>query len=85
MRTRVGRVAQALRRLATDPRIPAPVRWLLLLGLLPIPGPVDEVALALAAILLLCYRRRVRMILADDGSRVPSGPVEPVPCRGNRG
>jgi uncharacterized membrane protein len=36
--------------------------------LLPIPGPIDEVALALAAILLLFYRRRVRRILADDRS-----------------
>lgn len=67
MRTRVRRVARVLRRLVRDPRIPAPVRWLLLVGLLPIPGPVDEVALALAAILLLCYRRRVRLILAEDG------------------
>lgn len=68
MRARVRRVAQVLRRLATDPRIPGPVRWMLMVGLLPIPGPVDEVALALAAILLLCYRRRVRLILADSGS-----------------
>jgi uncharacterized membrane protein len=36
--------------------------------LLPIPGPIDEVALVLAAILLLFYRRRVRLILADDRS-----------------
>ncbi|MHB8323002.1 MAG: hypothetical protein ACYDHB_01050 [Candidatus Dormibacteria bacterium] len=67
MRARVSRVAQVLRRLATDPRIPAPVRWLLVVGLLPIPGPVDEAALVLAAILLLCYRRRVRLILAESG------------------
>jgi hypothetical protein len=80
MRSRIGRVTRALRVLATDPRIPAPVRWLLLVGLLPIPGPVDEVALALAAILLLFYRHRVRMILADAGSRVPPGPGETEPA-----
>jgi len=57
-------VVRALRRLATDDRLPRPVRWLLVFGLLPIPGPVDEVALVLAALLLLCYRRRVREILA---------------------
>lgn len=56
-------VVRALRRLATDDRLPRPVRWLLVFGLLPIPGPVDEVALVLAALLLLCYRRRVREIL----------------------
>ncbi|HVB52664.1 MAG TPA: hypothetical protein VNF24_00515 [Candidatus Acidoferrales bacterium] len=58
-------VIRALRRLATDERLPRPVRWLLVFGLLPIPGPVDEVALGLAALLLLRYRRRVREILAD--------------------
>ena len=68
MIARVRRITRVLRQLATDPRIPAPVRWLLLVGLLPIPGPIDEVALALAAILLLFYRRRVRLILADDRS-----------------
>jgi hypothetical protein len=80
MRNRLGRVTRVLRVLATDPRLPAPVRWLLLVGLLPIPGPVDEVALALAAILLLCYRNRVRMILADGGPRVPPGPGETRPA-----
>ena len=59
-------MVRALRRLATDQRLPRPVRWLLIFGLLPIPGPVDEVALGLAALLLLCYRRRVRAILAED-------------------
>ncbi len=68
MIARVRRITRVLRQLATDPRIPAPVRWLLLFGLLPIPGPIDEVALVLAAILLLFYRRRVRLILADDRS-----------------
>ncbi len=62
---RVRAVHQILRRLATDGRLPRPVRWLLIFGLLPIPGPVDEVALGAAALLMLCYRQRVREILAD--------------------
>ncbi len=62
---RLRAVYRALRRLATDERLPRPVRWLLVFGLLPIPGPVDEVALGAAAVLLLCYRRRVREILAE--------------------
>ncbi|HUY54401.1 MAG TPA: hypothetical protein VMV23_04515 [Candidatus Nanopelagicaceae bacterium] len=62
--SRFPAVFRALKRLALDERLPRPVRWLLVFGLLPIPGPVDEVALGAAAILLLCYRRRVREILA---------------------
>ncbi|MGC2295311.1 MAG: hypothetical protein WA695_01270 [Candidatus Dormiibacterota bacterium] len=59
-------VIRTLKCLATDERLPRPVRWLLVFGFLPIPGPVDEAALGLAALLLLCYRGRVREILADD-------------------
>jgi len=43
--TRLRAVYRALKRLATDERLPRPVRWLLVFGLLPVPGPVDEVAL----------------------------------------
>ncbi|MHB8312240.1 MAG: hypothetical protein ACYDD0_02915 [Candidatus Dormibacteria bacterium] len=63
---RIRAVVRALRRLVADERLPGPVRWLLVFGLLPIPGPVDEAALVLAALLLLCYRRRVREILAHS-------------------
>jgi len=63
-RALLRRVYRTLRRLAGDPRLPRPVRWLLVIGLLPIPGPVDEVVLVLAALLLLCYRRQVLEILA---------------------
>lgn len=59
---------RVLRLVSTDPRLPRPVRWLLIVGLLPIPGPVDEAALGLAALALLLYRRRVREILADAAS-----------------
>ena len=41
--------------------IPRPLRWLAAVGLLPIPGPVDEAVLLLvAAILFLFYRPQLR-------------------------
>ncbi len=43
-----------------DERIPKPLRALAGLGLLPIPGPVDEIVLLVAAIpLALFYRRNL--------------------------
>ena len=52
---------RAVRLAATDRRIPAPLRWLAALGLLPIPGPVDEAVLVIAAIpLALFYRGPLR-------------------------
>jgi len=54
-RIRIG--WQVARRLTTDPRIPRPVRWLLIVGLLPIPGPVDELAGGLA-LAWIAWRRR---------------------------
>jgi hypothetical protein len=50
-----------VRLLAGDKRIPRPLRWLIGLGALPIPGPFDEAALLLAGlILVLFYRRPMR-------------------------
>ena len=43
--------------LARDERIPTPLRWLALLGLLPIPGPFDEAMLLMAAPLLFLFGR----------------------------
>jgi hypothetical protein len=55
------RVLKALRIAASDPRIPRPLRWLAAIGLLPIPGPVDELLLVLVAVpLALFYRRELR-------------------------
>ncbi len=51
-------VLRAVRIAATDQRIPRPLRWLAALGLLPVPGPFDEIVLLLVAVPLgLFYRR----------------------------
>jgi hypothetical protein len=50
-------VLRAVRYAATDKRIPRPLRWLVALGLLPVPGPFDEIVLVIAAVPLgLFYR-----------------------------
>jgi hypothetical protein len=55
--TFVKRLVRAVRFAATDARIPKPLRWLAALGLLPVPGPFDEIALLLVAVPLgLFYR-----------------------------
>lgn len=53
----VRRVLRAVRIAARDPRIPRPLRWLAGLGLLPVPGPFDEVLLLLVAVPLLLFYR----------------------------
>ena len=53
----VRRVIRAARYAATDKRIPKPIRWFAALGLLPVPGPFDEIVLLAAAVPLgLFYR-----------------------------
>jgi len=60
MRT-LTRLIRVVRTLATDERIPRPLRWLVVAGALPIPGPVDEIVLLVAAApLLLFYRPLLR-------------------------
>ena len=50
-----------MKLLARDPRIPAPLRWIAAIGLLPIPGPVDEAFLLLVApVFALLYREPMR-------------------------
>jgi hypothetical protein len=57
--------------LARDSRIPRPVRWLLVIGLLPIPGPFDEaVGLIALGIIALLYRNVLREIREDQRDRV---------------
>ena len=53
------RLVRAVRLLARDGRIPRPLRGLVAFGLLPLPGPLDELALLLAAALLSLFHRRV--------------------------
>ena len=54
------RVVRALKILATDRRIPRPLRVLAGIGLMPIPGPFDEVLLFLVAPFFLAYRTPMR-------------------------
>jgi hypothetical protein len=50
---------RAVALLARDGRIPRPLRWLAVLGLLPIPGPVDEFVLLVVGVLLFVFYRDV--------------------------
>lgn len=52
---------KAVRILARDGKIPRPLRWLAVIGLLPIPGPFDEgILLVVAALLFVFYPHRTR-------------------------
>ena len=47
-------------------QLPRPVRRLVFIGLLPIPGPVDEICLVLAAVLMATvYRRRLSLHISN--------------------
>ena len=52
-----ARAIYAARLLARDDRIPNLLRWLALVGLLPIPGPLDEALLLIVAPFLLVFAR----------------------------
>jgi hypothetical protein len=55
------RTIRAAGLLMRDRRIPRPVRWVLGLSLLPIPGPLDEaLLLVLAPPVFLLYREPMR-------------------------
>lgn len=46
--------------------IPRPIRWLAAIGLLPIPGPFDEAALLVVALILFVfYREQLRQAWRD--------------------
>jgi hypothetical protein len=56
-----------VRRLARDPMIPRWLRLALLLGLLPIPGPVDDLVVVVVALIIVTfYRHRVVHHYAHD-------------------
>jgi hypothetical protein len=58
MRSFLRRTAKAVRIVLGHGGIPRPIRWLAGIGLLPIPGPFDEVILLLVALILLVFYRR---------------------------
>jgi hypothetical protein len=65
----IARTLRATTLLASDGRLPKPLRWFAAFALLPIPGPVDEaVLLLLAPILVVFYRQPMReaWLNADD-------------------
>lgn len=53
----IGRLLRTAKTVACDSRIPRWTRVLLVIGLLPIPGPIDE-AVLLAALAGVCIRHR---------------------------
>ena len=62
----VKRLFRAIRIAVRDERIPRPVRAFAAFGLLPVPGPLDEIVLLLVTpVLALFYRRQ----LADAWQR----------------
>jgi hypothetical protein len=64
--TGLSRALRAVRLLARDGKLPRWLRALAAVGIAPLPGPVDEaVLLAVAAILWLGYRDRLRAAWRD--------------------
>ncbi len=67
----IARTIRAVALLARDTRVPKALRWVAGVGLLPIPGPVDEVLLLLVApVFLAFYREPMR-----DAWLQAAGPV----------
>jgi hypothetical protein len=52
-----ARLVPAVKILARDGRIPRPLRALAAFGVLPLPGPLDEVALLIVGLLLWVFYR----------------------------
>ena len=57
VRTFLIRTVRAVKILARDGRIPRPLRWLVVLGLLPVPGPFDEAVLVVVGGILFAFYR----------------------------
>lgn len=55
----ISRTLRTVKLLATNGQIPRPLRWLVMVGLLPAPGPFDEAVLLIAAVPLLVFYRPV--------------------------
>jgi hypothetical protein len=54
----VKRTARAVRIVVRHEGIPRPIRWLAAVGLMPIPGPLDEAVLLLVALILFVFHRQ---------------------------
>lgn len=58
------------KRLVKEPHLPRPLRALIAFALLPIPGPVDEAALVVAALTIaVFYRPRFKTLLDEERRR----------------
>jgi hypothetical protein len=81
LRSVIARTLRAVVTVARDDRIPRPVRWIAGVGLLPIPGPVDEIVLLLVApVLVGFYREPMRE--AWERASVREGIAAPRAARG---
>lgn len=85
LRTRLERTFRLLKALATDERIPRPVRWLIGISLaiktVPLPDfGVDEVGLLVAFVLLsTVYRTQFAEIRAELSAEGTTTPAEVAP------
>ena len=76
MRAAVTRTLRAVRLVIRDGRIPRPLRWAGALGLLPVPGPFDEIVLlAVAGVLWLGYRDQLSEAWQKAAAVVAAGPA----------
>jgi hypothetical protein len=82
---RVTALLRTLKALVRDPWIPRPIRWLLVVGLLPIPGPFDEAVLLVALGLIAVFCRPVyRQIKAEAATQPEAPPTSRAPVGGQR-
>lgn len=72
MRTLLRRIVMMARSLCSDRRVPRAIRPMIVLGLLPWPGPVDEVVLVLALGSLMALRPGLVRQLWRESGRGPS-------------
>lgn len=70
VRAVIGRAIRAVKIVVRDGRIPRPLRWGGALGLLPVPGPFDEIMLLGVGIILWVFYREQ---LADAWHRATAG------------
>lgn len=80
VRAFIGRAIRSVKIVVRDGRIPRPLRWGGALGLLPVPGPFDEIVLlGVGGILWLFYRDQLTDAWrkAAAGARFSDTPISP--------